>query len=217
MTHTITFLRHGLSVANENGIVQGQMDFPLSELGIAQVNALAAYWSDHHVEFDHLISSPLSRASSTAEILGQALQIQVEYDEHWMERLSGTAQGKAYEEIGKLVANRLQPSSHDPLFEQGESEWDLFLRAAAAVQQLVRRPAGSYLIVSHGAILAAAFRSIFGISPPSGRIRPLRVQFSNTGYSIFKYESGDARWSLFKHNVTTHLEEAGDLEGLINE
>ncbi|MEJ2013642.1 MAG: histidine phosphatase family protein [Anaerolineales bacterium] len=97
------------------------------------------------------------------------------------------------------------------------TEWDLFLRAAAAVQQLVRRPAGSYLIVSHGAILAAAFRSIFGISPPSGRIRPLRVQFSNTGYSIFKYESGDARWSLFKHNVTTHLEEAGDLEGPIDE
>ncbi|MEJ2013641.1 MAG: histidine phosphatase family protein [Anaerolineales bacterium] len=109
MTHTITFLRHGLSVANENGIVQGQMDFPLSELGIAQVNALAAYWSDHHVEFDHLISSPLSRASSTAEILGQALQIQVEYDEHWMERLSGTAQGKAYEEIGRNAAASIAP------------------------------------------------------------------------------------------------------------
>jgi broad specificity phosphatase PhoE len=206
MSHTITFLRHGLSVANENGIVQGQMDYPLSEQGIAQANALAAYWSDHHFEFDLLISSPLVRASSTAEIISRALRIPVEYDESWMERLSGTAQGKAYEALDTLAASSMQPSSHDPLFEHGESEWDLFLRAAAAIQKLVRRPSGSYLVVSHGAILAAAFRAIFGVSPPSGRTRPLRIRFENTGYSIFEYHSGDARWSLRKHNVTTHLD-----------
>jgi broad specificity phosphatase PhoE len=205
MSHAFTFLRHGLSLANKDGIVQGQMDFPLSEEGLDQVNALADYWAEEGRRFELIISSPLARARSTAEVIGDRLRLPIEFDERWMERRLGTAQGKAYEEIESLFADAPHPSSHEPLFEHGESEWDLFLRAAGAVQDLVRRPAGDYLVVAHGAILAAAFRSILGISPSTGRVRPVRISFENTGYSLFLYESETARWSLQKHNVTHHL------------
>ena len=201
-----TFLRHGLSVANKNGIVQGQMDFPLSEEGSHQVELLAAYWLKKHTTFTQIISSPLARARSTAEIIQSSLDLPIEFDERWKERLSGVAQGVAYDQIDRLLEDRPLPSSHDPIFEHGESEWDLFSRAAGAVQDLVHRPPGQYLIVSHGAILSAAFRSILGISPPSGRIRPVRISFENTGFSIFEYYAETARWSLLKHNLTEHLE-----------
>ncbi|MFN2273479.1 MAG: histidine phosphatase family protein [Anaerolineales bacterium] len=208
MTHTFTFLRHGLSVGNKNDIVQGQMDFPLSEEGIHQARQLASHWFARKVTFDLIISSPLTRARRTAEILQQSLSCPIEFDDRWKERLSGIAQGISYEQIDQLFGDRPFPSSHDPIFDQGESEWDLFMRAAASVQDLVRRPQGSYLIVAHGAVLSAAFRSIMGISPPAGRVRPVRISFENTGYSIFDYDADMARWSLRKHNVTDHLEDS---------
>jgi len=205
MTHTFTFLRHGLSLANEAGIVHGQMDFPLSEEGVDQVKALAGYWAEEGRRFKLILSSPLARARRTAEIVGEKLRIPIEFDDRWMERRLGTAEGKAYEEIELLFANQQHPRSHDPIFERGESEWDLFLRAAGAVQDLVRRPPGDYLVVAHGAILAAALRSILGISPPAGRVRPVRISFENTGYSLFLYDSETGRWSMQRHNVTHHL------------
>jgi len=217
MSHSFTFLRHGLSIANKNGIVQGQMDFPLTEEGIEQSEALAAYWSNRSVSFDLIISSPLDRAQKTAKIIGGALGLQIEFDDEWKERLAGSAQGMAYDEVETLQKIRVQPSSHDPLFTEGESEWDLFIRAAAAVQDLVRRPPGRYLIVAHGAILSAALRSILGISPPSGRMRPVRISFENTGYSIIEYDSMLARWSLKKHNLTYHLQNNDYSEDLIDE
>jgi len=216
MTHHITLLRHGLSVANQNGVVQGQMDSPLSDIGVRQAERLAARWQATAVEFDFVLASPLQRARTTAEIIARALGLEIEYQEHWLERLAGAAQGKTYEEIDSTLLNGIQPSSHDPLFTDGESEWDLFLRAAVAVQELVRRAAGRYLIVSHGAILAAALRSILGVTPPHGRIRPVRLSFENTGYSILSYEGETARWTLHKHNLTDHLLEVAEDHSPVN-
>ena len=216
MTHRITLLRHGLSVANQNGVVQGQMDSPLSEVGVRQAQLLAARWQATGVGFDYMLASPLRRARTTAEIIAIALGLEVEYQEHWLERLAGVAEGKTYEEIDSTLLNGVQPSSHDPLFEDGESEWDLFLRAAAAVQDLVRRPAGRYLVVAHGAILAAVMRSILGLTPPHGRVRPVRLSFENTGYSILSYDDDAARWTLHKHNLTDHLIEVGEDHSPVN-
>ena len=217
MSHSFTFVRHGLSIANKNGIVQGQMDYPLSQEGIEQSEALAAYWVKNAMSFDLIIASPLARAKKTAEIIAGKLGLQIVFDDQWKERLAGSAQGMAYGEVETLLMTRQQPSSHEPLFDEGESEWDLFMRAAAAVQDLVRRHPGRYLIVAHGAILSAALRSILGISPPSGRSRPVRISFENTGYSILDYDSGLARWTLKTHNLTCHLKNNEYSEDLIDE
>ncbi|MCK5318320.1 MAG: phosphoglycerate mutase family protein, partial [Anaerolineales bacterium] len=44
MVHKITLLRHGLSVGNQKGIIQGQMDYPLSDEGSKQTHSLLRYW-----------------------------------------------------------------------------------------------------------------------------------------------------------------------------
>ena len=68
-----TFLRHGESIGNRDGIVQGQADFPLSENGVQQVSSLAARWKEENRRFDGIITSPLNRARQTAEIMAEKL------------------------------------------------------------------------------------------------------------------------------------------------
>ena len=69
----ITLLRHGESVGNAESRWQGQAEFPLTDRGRAQANALAARWKVEGVRFDHIISSPLERARETAGIVAGAL------------------------------------------------------------------------------------------------------------------------------------------------
>src|SRR3990170_7468363 len=168
MNHRITVLRHGVTTANVESVIQGQLDYPLSEAGVAQARALAAAWRRSGVRFDAIISSPLVRARRTAEIIAEALGVAFEVDEAWQERRLGEAEGRPGDETFALLEH--PPTPYEPVFRSGESEWDLYLRAAGAVQSLVRRPPGASLVVSHGAILNAALRSILGI-PPRGRAR----------------------------------------------
>jgi broad specificity phosphatase PhoE len=202
MNHRITLLRHGVTTANVESVIQGQLDYPLSDVGVAQARALAAAWREAGTRFDLIVSSPLLRARKTAEILAEALGISVEFEEAWQERRLGEAEGRPGDET--IAALEEFPTPYEPLFRTGESEWDLFVRAAAAVQRLVRRPPGAYLVVAHGAILNAALRSILGV-PPRGRAWPTRFVFDNTGYAVLEYESDRGRWTLERLNETSHL------------
>lgn len=205
MIHKIILLRHGLSTGNEKGIIQGQKDYPLAEEGIEQSHSLVRYWKDHDVSFDAIIASPLLRAKQTAEIIASAMTLPINFDEAWCERQSGKAEGKPYSDVKLQYADQPHDTAYDPFFDSGESRWDLYIRAANAMQQLLRRPAGSYLVVSHGAILGAALHTVFGISPSPGRVRPMRLGFANTGYAVLAFDAADARWELHHLNVTCHL------------
>src|SRR5512136_1410620 len=89
----ITLLRHGESVGNAEARWQGQSDFPLTDVGRAQARALAERWQREQAKFDFLITSPLTRARETAEIIASALNIPVEYDPLWLERDNGEFSG----------------------------------------------------------------------------------------------------------------------------
>jgi len=205
MIHEITLLRHGLSTGNEKGIIQGQKDYPLAEEGIEQSHSLSRYWKNHAVSFDAIIASPLLRAKQTAEIIAAGMKLPIDFDEVWCERQSGNAEGKTYAEVKLQYSDQPHDAAYDPIFDSGESRWDLFIRAANAMQHLLRRPAGSYLVVSHGAILGASLHTVLGISPSPGRVQPIRLGFENTGYAFLAFDATEARWELRHLNVTCHL------------
>lgn len=60
-------VRHGESEGNKQGIIQGRMEFPLTSRGMQQSLALGQ-WIDTP---DVILSSPLSRAINTAQILAK--------------------------------------------------------------------------------------------------------------------------------------------------
>ncbi|MEN7974022.1 MAG: histidine phosphatase family protein, partial [Verrucomicrobiota bacterium] len=146
--HQITLLRHGQSTGNAEGYHQGQVEFPLTELGRKQAQALADYWSSQGAVFDYAISSPQSRAKGTAEILAAQLNFEVSYDPIWMERDNGVLGGRHHSEVAKHGAQFGFLSPYHPVGETGEGQWELFLRAGNAIQGLIDQPPANILVIS---------------------------------------------------------------------
>ena len=197
------FLRHGESIGNAQARWQGQSDYPLTEKGRAQVQALAERWKSEAATFDRIIASPLGRAKETAEIIASALGVPVEYDPILLERHIGEMEGLTADEVRK----RPQPpyvTPYDSIGGEGEGDWALFLRAGQALHRLLRRPAGSYLVVSHGGLLNQLMNAIIGIAPhvdPSG----VRFRFENTAFARVTYMPYQHRWTIDALNDRGHL------------
>jgi uncharacterized phosphatase len=198
-------LRHGLSEANRDGIIQGQSDYPLAEEAYNEISALIQYWHSRARRFDRIISSPLLRARETAEQIASAYGLVVEYADIWKERHHGEAQGVNYEIARQTISDRQGTSPFEPIFGSGESEWDLHIRASIALREMVLLKPGRYLIVSHGGFLSAVLRALLGLAPSSGRTRPVRFSFSNTGYADLRFSHDEARWYIDSLNSTPHL------------
>ena len=198
--YAITLLRHGESEGNAIDIVQGQADYPLTPKGIQQACALAARWQSIQVSFDGplfetVVASPLSRARQTAEIIAGTLNLPVELDPIWIERGFGSLDGWPITDILALIPPVDFHHPYEPPGEGGESSVDLFLRASQALRSVLKRPAGRYLIVSHGAILNMVVYAILGITP-HGHYNSPRFRFGNTAYANFTYDAAARRWHL---------------------
>jgi len=203
---TITFLRHGESTANAEGFHQGQYDFPLSERGIQQAHALAKRWQSEGKSFDYIIASPLKRAKQTAEVIADALQMTIEYDPDWMERDNGMLAGLKHETAAEYYPRPPFFSPYDRIGKTGESQWDLYLRGGRALSNLLYRPPGRYLVVSHGGLLNMVLYAILGIAPQANFQGP-RFTFSNTSFAIFKYDPQRHDWLCDRINDRQHWTE----------
>ncbi|MCX8061229.1 MAG: histidine phosphatase family protein [Anaerolineales bacterium] len=189
------FLRHGESTGNANGYHQGQYDFPLSEKGVQQAQRLASLWKEKRIQFDQIISSPLSRARQTAEIIAQTLLIPLELDPIWMERDAGLLSGLHPEQAQNLYPRPDFMSLYDKIGKTGESQWELFLRAGKAVETLIRRQPGRYLVVSHGGILNMVLYATLGIFPQPN-FYGAQFLFTNTGYALLHFYPQTHNWLL---------------------
>lgn len=202
--YQFVFLRHGESTGNAESRWQGQSDYPLTERGRAQVTALAHRWKAEGVKFDLAISSTLRRAKATAEIVTSALDVKLELDEIWLERDIGEMEGLTAEEVRQMP----RPSyvtPYDSIGGDGEGDWELFLRAGQALHNLLKRPAGSYLIVSHGGLLNQLMHAIVGVAhhaDPSG----VRFRFENTAFARVIYQPHLHRWAIDALNDHAHTQ-----------
>ena len=198
-----TFLRHGESTGNAESRWQGQSDYPLNARGRAQANALAKRWKAEGVKFDLALSSTLMRARETAEIITSMLKVPLEFEEIWLERDIGEMEGLTSSE----VQQRPRPpyiTPYDSIGGDGEGDWALFLRAGQALHSLLKRPAGSYLIVSHGGLLNQLMHAIVGVAhhaDPSG----VRFRFENTSFAQVMYIPHQHRWAIDAVNDHAHL------------
>ncbi len=79
-TNPVYLVRHGETKANNDGLFRGYKDFPLSPKGREDADAVADFLSDKGIV--KIISSPLERATETAQIIANKLGIEnVETDD----------------------------------------------------------------------------------------------------------------------------------------
>ena len=202
-THRITLLRHGESTGNAQGVYQGRAEFDLSEKGQAQAHALAERWKEERNIFTQIISSPQSRARQTAEIIANILEAPLDFDPDWKEIDNGILAGLSLHEAAEKhpFPNFMPP--YEPIGESGESNWDLYLRAGAAVQELINRPAGNYLVVSHGGFLNRVLYVILGIVPQVN-FSGARFRFGNTSFAVVLYDPTRHIWLVERFNDQLH-------------
>ena len=82
MKITFYLVRHGETLFNQLGRMQGSCDSPLTERGIAQAYETADQLKE--IWFDHIYTSPSERAWNTANIIGSTSStIRIARDEFW--------------------------------------------------------------------------------------------------------------------------------------
>jgi 2,3-bisphosphoglycerate-dependent phosphoglycerate mutase len=191
----VTFLRHGESVGNQENRFQGQADFPLTEKGRAQARSAAGQWLSEKVTFDQCFTSPLLRAKETAEIVSSALDVPLAEEPLWMEMDNGRLAGLRDDEIDWDEPKFITPYTR--FGETGESRLEVYLRAGRAIQSILDRAPGRYLVVSHGGILNMAMYSVMSIAPQAHHNGP-RFWFRNTTHADFAYDPEWHNWRLLR-------------------
>jgi probable phosphoglycerate mutase len=122
-----------------------------------------------------------------------------------MERDNGILAGLSFEE-GRVKHPRPEfISLYRPTGETGESQWSLYLRAAKAVQSLMRQPPARYLIVSHGGLMNMVMHAILGMSPHAN-FQGINFRSTNTGFATFTYNPETSRWGVKAINDHQHLD-----------
>lgn len=76
MVKTIYLMRHGETLFNTQGRVQGVCDSPLTENGRAQAQAAKNYFTEQGVQFGAVYSSTQERATDTAKIVSGQENVQ---------------------------------------------------------------------------------------------------------------------------------------------
>ena len=157
-------VRHGESIYNAEGRVQGQSDVPLSELGLRQGHAVATAFRD--VPIDAVFSSPLQRAYKTAELAAEILGLEIRTDDRLKELNAGVFQDKLRSELQELYPDELARwTSGDPEFviPGGESRDDLKRRGIEALFAIAKNDYQSVAVISHGRLLITTLKGLLGI------------------------------------------------------
>lgn len=193
----VTFMRHGRSRADDERVHEGRYDSPLTDVGREQIRKRAAQWVSAGTHFDRIIASPLLRAFETAQIVGAALGDHVEADEGWMERDNGPLAGLPFDVAEQRYPTPPCRNPYTPFGGFGESDWALYCRAAAAVERVIRRGPGEYLVVAHGNVLKAAMWTIIGV-PPQMDPHGVAFAFGDAGYLRATYRPETNHWLIME-------------------
>ena len=138
---TLYLTRHGETVENAAGILQGQTPGQLNHTGIQQARQLRGLLSDTH--FDALVYSDLKRAVDTAEIINERLGLPLVPCKLFRERDWGEFTG------WKVTNIRVKPQDFPPSIENPER---LARRAADFISFLIQNfEEGKHILaVGHG-------------------------------------------------------------------
>ncbi len=88
----VYLIRHGETIWNSKGKLQGRVDIPLSKEGIEQARLTAEGMKD--IPFDHVFTSPLKRSFVTTQIIVGDRGLEINRDPRLMEICFGIYEGR---------------------------------------------------------------------------------------------------------------------------
>ena len=156
---TLILVRHGESEWNRAGRIQGQVNSPLTDLGISQAIAISDYLSGIFLNQElEIYSSPLERAIQTAEIIAKGidcLSSEVIIDERLNDFNLGEISGTyGWDKVAEIFPEQAQLRLQDPMRfhpSGGESGAEFEARLRSLMEDLKGEDT-TKLLVSHGIV-----------------------------------------------------------------
>jgi broad specificity phosphatase PhoE len=159
-------VRHGESIWNASGLVQGQLDPGLSHAGRRQAERCARVIASGPAP-ESLYSSNLRRATETAIVIASALGLEVRLEPDLRERSLGDAEGRQAAALdaarsgieGGLVVDA------DAAPAGGESVRELYARAVGCAERIISSNRRGTVLVCHGGVVRVLLAWLDGIGP----------------------------------------------------
>lgn len=203
-TLRIHLIRHGQSEQNAKPDMMGQEPFePLSALGREQGRKLKEYLSKKKIKFDHIFSSPYTRAADTCSIVCEGMDTEIKYAVALREYSAGEMVGKVRSVVvTPEVAHKMTSLGMNYCWPGGESLYNVEQRAMNWLYDniLERRLTGDIAIFSHGMTIKCILHKIMGFDPGF----TWRLGIENT--SISTIEMKDGQWFVRRINSLPHLD-----------
>ena len=154
-------VRHGTTDWNREGRFQGMTDNPINDDGIAQAFAIARRLG--RLRIDQIVTSPLTRAVKTAEIIAAASGAPIAIDNHIIAFDYGGLEGQSI--AGTMKAHNLKAVADLVSIMPPDSEpWTSVCERAmgCVVTWLNARPGGTVLFVTHDLMMQALSTTLCG-------------------------------------------------------
>jgi len=189
---TLILVRHGESEWNRAGRIQGQVNSPLTDLGINQAKATRDYLSGILLNQQlEIYTSPLDRALQTAEIIAQGIDypsrkiiIEERLNDFNLGEISGTF---GWDKVAEIFPEQAQLRLQDPMRfhpSGGESGAEFEARLRSLLEDL-KDDGTLKLMVSHG-IVNKFIRGI--LKNLSGKEM---VELGESQNTIYRLEEGE--------------------------
>ncbi len=204
----LIFVRHGESENNVKNIKAGQINiYPLTKKGIEQSEEVAKL--SQKEEIDLIISSPISRAKQTAEIISKELGIEYVEDARIKEFNFGSWNGysskdlireknEVYLEYKKLSYD--EKKYNYKFGGDGESRKEVEERVRKFIEEISDKYIGkNILIISHGGINAMFYRVINNASIKDTYKYEFRL--GNAERNVFYVDKNGKEFNLHKPKI----------------
>lgn len=150
----IALVRHGQTDWNKVRRIQGITDIPLNAVGRQQAADAALNLQTAEEPWQRIVSSPLSRARETGDIIAEALGLDnVALDPSFQEREYGKAEGLTVDE--RAIA---YPDGNVPGVEQPAAVLERTLKALKALS--VNYPDERIVVTTHGGVISTLLRGL---------------------------------------------------------
>ncbi len=194
-------VRHGETAWNAEGRLQGHLDSPLNEEGLAQALLLGECLARER--FSQLYSSDLGRALQTVQPIADRSGRRVVSDARLRERNLGVFQGLTGAECERRSPEhyaRFKLRDPDHVIPGGESMRQVYERVSGVFADLARKhPGERAVVVTHGGALDALYRFANGLRLEQPRDFPI----FNASVNVVRQEEG--RWSIVRWGDISHL------------
>lgn len=195
----LILVRHGETVHNVSGVVQGWGDSELSDRGARQVRRLAERLRAYQP--DAIYSSPLQRARATADAIAAVTGLEVQTIDELREMNYGGWEGRSFLDVRREDEElyRRWIADADCPCPQGESHNDVRQRFARAIERIdAARP----VVVTHGTAIRIGATTLMNMPVMASR----HFAQDNAALNVFLWRG--ERWVLKLWNDSAHCAES---------